>query len=228
MSENKISNLKSSNIGNDIIITPENDEKMFLTYLRKNIDMMDERDRKEFIKGTENIIRTSDDYKKYISHLKTNIPACKSCALFNNITDDFTKIEMHHGPIFTLAEICIIVLNHYLKNNKNIDSFDIADEILEDHYNNLIQTVFLCQMAHKLTSNKKTSKNSFISLDHSIGDIVGFIRKYNDSITYYEINKIRNYMYLSDLYNKNQGVSIFDYLKEEVKSFKYSTYSEVQ
>jgi len=132
-------------------------------------------------------------------------------------------LEMHHGPVFTLAEICVIVLNHFLKNGKEIDSFDIADQILEDHFDNLIQTIFLSEMAHKPTSNAKTSKNSFISMDHSIGDIVGFINKYNDAITYYEINKLRNYIYLSELYEKNQGVSIFDYMKESIKSFKNST-----
>jgi len=219
----QIDNLVSVTKNNNIVITPENDKDFFLSYLRNNINVLNEKDKKEFIMGTERIIRKSKDYSRYIAHLKETIPQCRSCALFNNITDEMAPLEMHHGPVFTLAEICVIVLNHFLKNGKEIDSFDIADQILEDHFDNLIQTIFLSEMAHKPTSNAKTSKNSFISMDHSIGDIVGFIKKYNDAITYYEINKLRNYIYLSELYEKNQGVSIFDYMKESIKSFKNST-----
>lgn len=223
---NKINNLVSVEKGNDIIITPNQDSKYFLSYLRNNINIMNEKDRREFISCTERIIRVSKDYSKYIADLKSTIPGAKSCALFNNIDDSMVPIEMHHGPIFTLAEICVIVLNHYIKNNKEIDSFDIAEEVLEDHYDGFIQTVFLCKMAHNIVSNKKIQKNAFISLDHAIGNIVGFITKYSDSITYYEINKIRNYLYLSDLYNKQEGPSIYDYLKETVKSFKNATPKE--
>lgn len=220
MEEKSILNLKSKTIDNNIIITPNENANMFLTYLRDNINMLSDKDRKEFIKGTEFIIRTSNDYKAYIAHLKERVPACRSCALHNHITDDDAKLEMHHGPIFTLAEICTIVLNHYLKHGKSIDSFDIADEVLDCHFNNLIQTVFLCESDHALVSSKKISKDAFISVDHATGDVVGFIKKYNDAISYYEINKIRNYLYLSNLYENNEGTSIFDFLKEEVKSFK--------
>ncbi|MBR1818212.1 MAG: hypothetical protein IJ772_05110 [Bacilli bacterium] len=214
--------------GDNIIITPNKDSKNFLSYLRNNINMLGEKDRKEFISGTEAIIRISKDYKKYIGELKNKYPGTHSCALFNNIDDTMAPIEMHHGPIFTLAEICVIVLNHYIKNGKEVDSFDIADEILQDHFDGLVQTIFLCKMAHNIVSNKKIQKNAFIPLSTAIGDLVGFIEKYNDAITYYEINKIRNYIYLADLYDKEQSSSIFDYLKERVKSVKDNEFKEMK
>jgi len=216
----QMDNLLSVDSGNDIIITPNQDSNYFLTYLRNNINLLNEKDRRQFIGSTEKIIRDSKDYSKYIAKLKNEVPGARTCALFNNIDDSMVPIEMHHGPIFTLAEICVVVLNHYMKNNKEIDSFDIADEVLEIHYDGLVQTVFLCKMAHNIVSNKKIQKNTFISLDHAIGDVVGFITKYADAITYYEVNKIRNYLYLSDLYAKNEGPNIYDYLKQSVKSFK--------
>ena len=216
----KLNNLVSVNKGSDIIISPNEDSKFFLSYLKNNINILSEKDRKEFIYGTEKIIRDSPDYTKYIAELKSNIPGTNTCALFNNIKDTMVKIEMHHGPIFTLAEICIIVLNHYIKNNKDIDSFDIADEVLEDHYDGIIQTVFLSKMAHNIVSNKKIQKNAFISIDHAIGDIVGFIIKYADAMTFYEINKIRNYLYLSEVYENKDTSGIYDFLKERVKLFK--------
>lgn len=216
----QIDNLLSVDSGNDIIITPNQDSNYFLTYLRNNINLLNEKDRRQFIGSTEKIIRDSKDYSKYIAKLKNEVPGTRTCALFNNVDDSMVPIEMHHGPIFTLAEICVVVLNHYMKNNKEIDSFDIADEVLEIHYDGLVQTVFLCKMAHNIVSNKKIQKNAFISLDHAIGDVVGFITKYADAITYYEVNKIRNYLYLSDLYAKNEGPNIYDYLKQSVKSFK--------
>lgn len=205
---------------NNIIITPNENSRMFLSYLRDNINFTNEKDRKEFIVGTERIIRLSNDYKAYIAHLKT-LPGSKTCALFNHITDDMAPLEMHHGPIFTLAEIVTITLNHFIKNGKEISSFKIADQVLEDHFDNLIQTIFLCKSAHAILSDKKINKDAFVSMDKVIsGDIVGFITKYNDSITYYEVNKIRNYLYMSDLYSKNQGTSVYTFFKERVKGFK--------
>lgn len=222
----EMGNLVSVQKGNNIIITPNEDTNSFLTYLRNNINMLGEKDRKEFISRTEGIIRISKDYKKYISKLKDKYPGTHSCALFNNIDDTMAPIEMHHGPIFTLAEICVIVLNHYIKNNMEVDSFDIADEILTDHEEGIIQTVFLCKMAHNIVSNKKIQKNAYIPQSAAIGDLVGFIDKYSDAITYYEINKIRNYIYLSDLYDENKSSSIFDYLKERVNSVKNNSFKE--
>lgn len=222
----KVMNLTSVTSGNNIIITPNENSKMFLSYLRNNINLTNEKDRREFIMGTERIIRTSNDYKCYIAHLKEDVPGCRSCALFNHINDDMVPLEMHHGPVFTLAEITTIVLNHYVRNGKEINSFLIADEILEDHFDNLIQTVMLSKMAHAVVSDKKIGKEAYISMDHAIGDIVGFITKYNDAITYYEINKLRNYLYMADLYEKNEGTSIYTFLKERVKSFKDAKPSE--
>jgi len=221
-----VKNLTSVTTDNNIIITPNENAQLFLSYLRNNINLTNEKDRREFIMGTERIIRLSNDYKAYIAHLKEDVPGCRSCALFNHITDEMAPLEMHHGPVFTLAEIVTIVLNHYLKNGKDIDSFLIADEILEDHFDNLIQTVFLCQSAHAVVSDKKIGKEAFISMDHAVGDIVGFITKYNDAITYYEINKLRNYLYMADLYDKNEGTSIYTFLKERVKGFKNTKPSE--
>ena len=218
--ESKMLNLTSVTNNDNIVITPNENSKLFLSYLRDNINFTNEKDRKEFIVGTERIIRISNDYKAYIAHLKEDVPGCRSCALFNHITDEMAPLEMHHGPVFTLAEIVTIVLNHYIKNGKEISSFKIADEILEDHFDNLIQTVFLCKSAHAVVSDKKIGKDAFISMDHAIGDIVGFITKYNDAITYYEVNKLRNYLYMSEMYAKNEGTSIYTFLKERVKSFK--------
>ena len=218
---NKMLNLTSVAKDDNVIITPNENSKIFLSYLRDNINFTNEKDRKEFIVGTERIIRISNDYKVYIAHLKNDVPGCNTCALFNHITDEMAPLEMHHGPIFTLAELVTITLNHFIKNGKEIDSFKIADQVLEDHLDHLIQTVFLCKSAHAIVSDKKIGKEAFISMEHvPVGDIVTYITKYNDAITYYEINKLRNYLYMSELYAKNEGTSIYTFLKERVKSFK--------
>ena len=85
----------------------------------------------------------------------------------------------------------------------------------------MLQTFFLCKIADAIVSDKKIGKDAFISMEHvPVGDIVTYITKYNDAITYYEINKLRNYLYMSDLYAKNEGTSIYTFLKERVKSYK--------
>ena len=84
---NKMLNLTSVAKDDNVIITPNENSKIFLSYLRDNINFTNEKDRKEFIVGTERIIRTSNDYKVYIAHLKNDVPGCNTCALFNHITE---------------------------------------------------------------------------------------------------------------------------------------------
>ena len=67
---NKMLNLTSVAKDDNVIITPNENSKIFLSYLRDNINFTNEKDRREFIVGTERIIRTSNDYKVYIAHLK--------------------------------------------------------------------------------------------------------------------------------------------------------------
>ena len=67
-----------------------------------------------FIKGCEKAVRNNDRYKKYINYLKKEVKLNK-CQVLKNVTDEDATIEMHHGPIFTLFDVCCIVLEYFIK-----------------------------------------------------------------------------------------------------------------
>ena len=67
----------------------------------------------KFIKGIEKAVRRNPRYNKYISYLKKEVKLNR-CQVFRDVTDEDADIEMHHGPIFTLFDICAIVLEYFI------------------------------------------------------------------------------------------------------------------
>ena len=89
-----------------------------------------------FVKGIERAVRQNDRYKKYISYLKKEVKLNR-CQVLKNITDEDADIEMHHGPIFTLFDICAIVLEYFIIKKWKISTFRVADVVLDEHQKNL-------------------------------------------------------------------------------------------
>ena len=136
----------------------------------------------KFIKDVESLIRKSKEYSRYIAYLKNEI-GLRSCALFHNIDDSVAPIEMHHGPIFTLYDIVEIQIAHMFVNGEAINSMSVANNVLKDHFDNIIQVTMLCEMAHKGVHSFAKTKDSkfFLSADGSFGDFRKFVEKYKDS-----------------------------------------------
>lgn len=158
-----------------------------------------------YIKGIEKIIRSSKYYKRYIAHLKEDF-GLNFCQVKGNIQenedDKHELIEMHHGPILTLFDIVAIVLEHYLVNNMNISTFDIANTVIKEHYEHNIQTVMLCETSHQEVHDGKI----FLNFKQGFGNIEGFLNKYADGILPEQLIKIKNYIELSqknDSYDNN-------------------------
>ena len=71
----------------------------------------------------------------------------------------------------------IYLITTFLRENANdINTFDIAAEVLDLHRRKLVQTVMLSETAHKSMDNPKIAP--FLSLDMTFGDLVGFIKEY--------------------------------------------------
>ena len=92
-----------------------------------------------FVKGVEKAVRTNDRYKKYINYLKKEVKLDR-CQVLKNVTDEDAEIEMHHGPIFTLFDICAVVLEYFLLRQWKISTLRIADVVLDEHQKNRILT----------------------------------------------------------------------------------------
>lgn len=160
----------------------------------------------KFIKDVESLVRKSKEYSRYIAYLKNEI-GLRSCALFHNIDDSVAPIEMHHGPIFTLYDIVEIQIAHMFVNGEAINSMSVANNVLKDHFDNIIQVTMLCEMAHKGVHNFSKTKDSkfFLSADGSFGDFRKFVEKYKDSLTVQHVAKIKNYFKLYNEYSETKN-----------------------
>lgn len=207
---NLISKVNEKNVE----ITVKDEVYYYVPFNKNEVNLSDEKVRVKFIKSTEKLVRNSTHYKEYINYLKSDLKLDR-CAVFGNIQSDKkkkTKIEMHHGPIFTLYDYVEIVLNKRLKTKDydNLNTFNIAHEVLDLHRRKLVQTVMLSESVHQSMDNPKYAP--FITFEQTFGDLVTFIQEYHEYFTMRNINSLRKY--LTD-YNKKLNekdlINIFEH-----------------
>lgn len=131
-----------------------------------------------FIKGVERLVRQNDRYRKYINYLKKEVKL-NHCMVLKGIDDMDADIEMHHGPIFTLFDICAIVLEYYILRKWKISTPRIADTVLEEHQKNRVQIVMVSATVHE----EIHAGNVFINYKQAYGDLASFLRKYGDALS---------------------------------------------
>lgn len=151
-----------------------------------------------FVKGIEHNVRNNDKYKKYINYLKKKIKLNK-CQILKNVTDEDASIEMHHGPIFTLYDICAIVLEYYIMKGWKISTFTVADTVLEEHMRNRVGVVMVSTTMHE----EIHEKNIFIHYKQAWGDINAFTKKYADAMSDEYREQINRYVDRCLLYDSN-------------------------
>lgn len=168
-----------------------------------------------FVKAVETTVRRSKFYSRYIRYLKDEV-GLNFCQVLSNIKqDDETdnvEIEMHHGPILTLFDYVTIVIDYMLYNNMKMNTFIVADTILEEHFKNRIQVVMLSKTVHE----EVHENNVFLNTKHAFGDLNAFLDKYKDGISDEQINKINHYIELCEKYDSfDKGtLELRDKLKE--------------
>lgn len=175
-----------------------------------------------FIKKTEQVIRLDDRYTNYIAKLKKN--GLDRCAIMGNMPDAGSKlkVEMHHGPIFNLFDLCDIVLKaSLLRGETDITSFDISDRILREHEKDHIMIVMLSKPVHMGGAhNKKSHKSIFIDISATFGKLDKFIDEWGDGMEEEHFTYIRKYC---DACRAAQGHSLdqglFD-VAESLASYK--------
>lgn len=129
-----------------------------------------------FIKGCEWAVRKDDRYTAYISKLKSN--GLNFCAVLGNLKDESVPLEMHHGPIFNLFDICDIVARAMFKRGEEkITTFQVAKRVLEEHEKDHIMIVMLSKSPHK-----GGHFNLFIHIKSTVGRIDKFIDEYEDGM----------------------------------------------
>lgn len=151
-----------------------------------------------FIKGVEKAVRQNDKYKKYINYLKKKVKLNR-CQVLKNVTDEDADIEMHHGPIFTLFDVCAIVLEYFILKKWKITTLRIADAVLDEHQKNRVQVVMVSCTVHEEIHNG----DLFINYKQAFGDLKGFIKKYKDAISDEYREQLNRYIDRSLLYDSN-------------------------
>ena len=144
-----------------------------------------------FVKACEKTIRKHPDYDNFVSTIREfNMDHCQ---VLGNISRFDATIEAHHGPLFTLFDYCVIVINSMMKRNEKITTFRVAKKVLEEHFNGNVQIVMLCKTVHQMIDTGEI----FINLNQGIGDVNAFIKKYKDGLDETYIDKINAYIDLS-------------------------------
>ena len=169
-----------------------------------------EKDRVKYIKRCEKIIRSSTEYKDYITFLKENVDMGR-CAFFQNVSSEDTrrvKIEIHHEP-FTLYDYVAVVVDKFQSEGLPLNDLLISDEVMELHYNNQVGLIPLSKTIHEMIHN---SNKIVIPLNMVYGNYTSFLAS------------PRYESYVDDLYDKleekinatkNLTQDDFDALKKE-------------
>ena len=134
---------------------------------------------KDFVKMVKNVekhVRTSTPYKDYIGLLK-NEYNLNSCAVLGNVKDESATVEFHHYP-FSLYDICSIILECMLIEQRDVSTLTLAQEVMKCHYQHIIGVVPLSKTPHKLAH----AGSLFINLKQVFGNVDLFITRYEQGI----------------------------------------------
>lgn len=152
----------------------------------------------KYVKAIENLVRHNDKYNKYIHYLKTEVKL-DHCMVFKNVTDKDCDIEMHHGPIFTLFDICAIILEYFIIKKWKISTARVAKVVLEEHQRNRVQVIMCSKTVHEEIHNGEI----FINYKQAWGDLGAFTKKYWIAISDEYKEQLNRYIDRSLMYDSN-------------------------
>ena len=201
--ETDFAGIKSKKTNDGNIIIHRDGSNSLIPFYKSDTYSIDTRSYNAFIKGVEKLVRDPImGYNAYIRYLKEELdPPLNRCMVYSNITDDTVPIEMHHGVIFTLYDYVEIITNHLFKRGKKFSTFEVAHLVMQEHFENRVQVIMLSKAAHlALHPKKKGVKPKFVDYKSCHGDIVGFLEKYYDGLSFNHLGKLRRYF---DTYEEN-------------------------
>ena len=159
------------NISKDVIA--QDDYFQEIHYFKTAEDFFDEQSYSKFVKEVERLVRTNPDYKVFIDYIK-RVLGIDFCQVFSHVYDKVdAQIEFHHGPIFSLYDICEVELQRFLQSDMRLNVYRVADSVLDLHFALKVNGVMLCRTVHEMAHNEDT----FINLSQSIGDINSYIQE---------------------------------------------------
>lgn len=194
-----------------------NDTDEAILFFKDQEYFLDDSAYSKFIKEVERTVRSSSDYTKFVGYIKGTL-GINFCQVMSNVYESKNvKIELHHGPLFTLYDVCEVILNWFLSTQQRITTFRVADKVLDEHYNLRVQCIMLSKTMHEGVHNR----DIFTNMGQAIGDIDSFIKMYTPYLTDEQKYKIWNYVNLCQTTafgeSFDTGLLDLDYVKKYIK-----------
>lgn len=211
-------NLPSIKYNGDItrFITTNDEYYDGISYFKDVEYFLDAMNRSKFTKEVEKLVRTSEDYSAFVHYIK-NVLGMNFCQVSSKIYDTDATIEMHHGPLFTLYDIVDVILEWFIRNNMKINTFRVANKVIEEHFALRVQVIMLTITNHEAISNR----DLFTHFNQGIGNADAFIKEYTPYLGDEQKYKIWNFMNLCDSSNFgksfDRGFLDTDYIKKYIK-----------
>ena len=166
-----------------------------------------------FIKAVVKLVRKHPDYDHWVNRIREE--QMEHCQVLGNISRFDAELQVHHGPLFTLFDYCMIVLNYLIAHDDQyITTFRVAELVIMEHSLGHVQGVVLCKTVHQLIDTGEI----FINLNQGIGDINAFIDTYRDGIDSQLKEKINQYIDNSEKFDSTDN----EILKLENKMTSWS------
>lgn len=197
-------------------VTPRDCDYEAISYFKDTDYFLDAANYSKFIKEVEKLVRTSDDYSAFVQYIKRCL-GINFCQVSSKIYDTDATIEMHHGPLFTLYDVCDVILTWFIKNHLKINTFRVANKVLDEHFAMRVQVIMLTVTNHEAIANR----DLFTHFNQGIGNVDAFIKMYTPYLNDEQKYKIWNFMNLCDSSNFgksfDRGFLDTDYIKKNVK-----------
>lgn len=159
------------NVSKDVIAADDYFQEIH--YYKTSDDFIDESTYSKFIKEVERVVRSNPDYKVFIDYIKHTL-GIDFCQVFSHVYDKVdATIEFHHGPVFSLYDICEIELHRFLSEGHKVNVYTVADSVLDLHFQMKINGVMLSKTVHEMAHNG----DYFINVSQNIGDINTYIQE---------------------------------------------------
>ena len=149
----------------------------------------DEKSKKNFIKNVERLIRSSQEYTKFIAYLRKDL-SFNSCAILNELSTENVSIELHHFP-FNLYEIVEAVINKRLEKDLPLSTFSISEEVMILHYTNCIGLIPLSKTMHELAHSG--TGNLQIDQRMVVGEYIEFFNEYGIHLSSKSLEKFQSW-----------------------------------
>ena len=210
----------------DIIIVDEHNptirapKAVLDLYMNQTRDTLSDPDTfKSFIKSAQRSFRASREYKAYKSYLMDSL-GLDRCQILGNVSSEDADIELHHN-VLGVYDIAMMITLHMVNTVGSINSMQLVQMLIMEHYQNNVGVTFLSKTAHQLYTN---DPNGYIPPSMTFGSWWNLLDKYKYGITFDIAYKVINYL---KKYQNQMPVSINIEQQEEILSWaNYNTYGD--